>query len=192
MKRSLLYAAVAFSISIYFILTVFVLPAQYLSNEQLVPQPYFEAALSESEIHLGESFRFDVVSENRGDYGDIHIVSTAFPDLSKIENVVEITTYDFTQSPVYISSGDEIVSGYSGGLESTISQYPSIEAMTRPIPAGMKYNFGLLITPEKLGIFTIYVKSVDIPHINNLSHYPDFGILDHQNEHVLVYSVNVK
>lgn len=191
MNRSLFYVVIAFLVLIYFVLTLFVLPAQYLSNEQLVPQPYFEASLSKSEISLGESFRLDIVSENIGDYGDIHIVSTSFPDLIEIGDIVEIVTYDFTQSPVYISLGDEIASGYSGGLESTLSEYPSIEAMNRPVYPDTKYHFELVITPEKPGIFTTYVKSVDIPHVNNLSHYPNSGVLDHQNEYVSVYSVTV-
>ena len=190
MKRLLLFSIIGFSIVIYFILTVLLLPVHYLSNEQLVPQPYFEVILSDSEISLGESFRLDVVSENIGDYGDIHIVSTAFPDLIELDSV-EIVTYDFTQSPVYIQLGDEIISGYSGGLESTLSEYPSIEAMNLPIHPGTKYHFELVITPEKPGSFTTYVKSIDIPHINSLSHYPDSGVLDHQNEYVSVYSVNV-
>ncbi len=190
MIRLLLFTIIGFFIVIYFILTVLLLPVHYLSNEQLAPQPYFEVILSESEISLGESFRLDIVSENIGDYGDIHIVSTAFPDLIELDSV-EIVTYDFTQSPVYIQLGDEIISGYSGGLESTLSEYPSIEAMNRPTHPGTKYHFELVITPETPGSFTTYVKSIDIPHINSLSHYPNSGVLDHQNEYVSVYSVNV-
>lgn len=94
MKKLLLYVIIAFFISLYFVLTVFVLPPEYLSNEQFVPQPYFDVILSESEISLGESFRFDLISENKGDYGDIHIVSVAFPDLTEINNDLEIVTYD--------------------------------------------------------------------------------------------------
>ena len=191
MKKFLIYAIIGFSITIYFTLTVFILPEQYLSNEQLNPQPYFEVELSESEISLGESFRLGIISENRGDYGDIHIVSVAFPDLNEIDEVVDIITYDFTQSPVYLVPGDEISRGYSGGLESTLSKYPSIEALNRPVHPGAKNHFEFIITPEKSGIFTIYVKSIDIPHTSNLSHYPYSGILDHQDEYVLVYLVNV-
>jgi hypothetical protein len=190
-KKFLIYTIIGFSIIIYFTLTVFVLPEQYLSNERLNPQPYFEVELSESEISLGESFRVNIVSENRGDYGDIHIVSAAFPDLNEIGEVVDIVTYDFTQSPVYLVPGDEISHGYSGGLESTLSKYPSIEALIRPIHQGEKNHFEFIVTPEKSGIFTIYVKSIDIPHTSNLSHYPYSGILDHQDEYVLVYLVNV-
>ena len=187
----MLYVIIAFFISLYFVLTVFVLPPEYLSNEQFVPQPYFDVILSESEISLGESFRFDLISENKGDYGDIHIVSVAFPDLTEINNDLEIVTYDFTQLPTFISIGDKIGARYSGGLEYVTSQYPSIEAMNRPTPSETKYHLGLVITPQKSGVFSIYVKAVDIPHVSNLSHYPKSGVLDHQNEYVLVYSVNV-
>ena len=191
MKKLLLYSIIGFFIVFYFSLTIFVLPEQYMSNEQLTPQPYFEAELSKSEISLGESFRIDILSENKGDYGDIHIVSVAFPDLIEIGDVVKIFNYDFTQFPVYLAVGDEIGSGYSAGLESTLSKYPSIEAMNRPVYPETKNHLELTVTPEKTGIFTIYVKSIDIPHTDNLSHYPNSGILDHQDEYVLVYSVNV-
>jgi len=189
-KRLLFFVFTGFFIAVYFILTVFVLPEQFLSTEQLIPQPYLEVGLSDSDISLGESFRLNIISGNRGDYGDIHIVSVAFPDLVEM-NGVEIATYDFTQSSHYISIGDKIGAKYSGGVESTFSKYPSIEAMTRPTYPGIQNHLGLIIIPDKSGIFTIYVKSIDIPHTSNLSHYPDSGFLDHQDEYVLVYSVNV-
>ena len=191
MRKILHYSTIGFFIILYFSLTIFILPEKYLSNEQLVPKPYFEVILSDSEISLNDSFHLSIVSENRGDYGDIHIVSTAFPTISKIEGIVEIVTYDFTQSSVIIAPGDEICAKYSGGLESTLAKYPSIEAMNRPILSGAKNHLGLLITPEKPGIFTVYVKSIGIPHTSDQSHYPYSGILDHQDEYVLEYSVNV-
>ena len=191
MNKLLIFSIIGFSLAVYFLLSVFVLPEKYLANEQLVPQPYLEVQISSSEISLGDSFRLDVVSENRGDYGDIHIVSIAFPDLQQTNDVVQIATYDFTQSPIYFLPGDKISLEYSGGLRSTLSQYPSIEAMSRPIHPDSKHHFELIITPQKSGIFPIYVKSINIPHTSNMSHYPDNGVLDHQNEYVLVYTVNV-
>ncbi len=191
MRKSLIYPIIGIFIIVYFSLTVFILPEKYLSNEQLVPQPYFEVVLSDSGVSLGDSFRLSITSENQGDYGDIHILSTSFPTISKIDGIVEIATYDFTQSSVHVEVGDEIGANYSGGLESTTAKYPSIEAMNRPILPGAKNHLDLIITPEKTGIFTIYVKSIDIPHTSNVSHYPYSGILDHQNEYVLDYSVNV-
>ena len=160
-------------------------------TEQLVPEPAFQSTLSDSEITLGDSFRLDIVSVNNGDYADIHIVSVAFPDLTKINDIVKIATYDFTLSPSYISVDEEIGSKYSGGVETTLAQYPSIEAMSRPLKHDVATHFDLVITPQELGIFNIYVKSIGIPHTSDLSHYPYSGILDHQNEYVLVYSVTV-
>jgi hypothetical protein len=191
MKKIFLYFVIGFFIVLYFSFTIFILPEKYLSTEQLVPQPYFEVVLSDQEIILGDSFRLSIVSENRGDYGDIHILSTSFPTLSEIAGIVEIITHDFTQSSVSIAPGDIIGAKYSGGLESAIAKYPSIEAMNRPILPGAENHLELIITPEKPEIFTIYVKSVNIPHTSNQSHYPVSGILDHQNEYVLEYSVNV-
>ena len=56
------------SLSVYFALTVFVLPEKYIAKEQFVPSPYLEVELSSTEITLGESFRLSTISENKGDY----------------------------------------------------------------------------------------------------------------------------
>ena len=189
--RKILLPIVILSVAIYFSLTVFVLPDAYLSNEQLTPQPNFQINQSDREISLGSSFRIDIVSQNIGEYGDIHILSTAFPTLEILDGVVDIVTYDFSQSPQYIQIGDEIGSKYSGGLESTLAKYPSIESMNRPDLPNSKYNLSLIITPQQTGVFSIYVKSVIIPHTSDLSHYPMTGTIDHQNEFVEVISVNV-
>jgi hypothetical protein len=190
-KKFLIYLSAFAILSLYFILTIFILPSEFLMTEQLVPEPSFTAILSETNIHLGDSFRLDIVSMNNGDYADIHIVSVAFPDLNTIDDVVKITTYDFTLSPSYIYVDDEIGSKYSGGVETTLAQYPSIEAMSRPLKPDVQTHFDLLITPQELGLFNIYVKSIGIPHTSDLSHYPYSGFLDHQNEYVSVYSVSV-
>ena len=191
MKKFLIYFAAFVILSLYFILTIFILPSEFLMTEQLVPEPTFQVTLSDSKITLGDSFRLDIVSVNTGDYADIHIVSVAFPDLIKIDDVVKIATYDFTLSPSYINIGEEIGSKYSGGVETTFAQYPSIEAMSRPLKPDTSTHFDLVITPQELGLFNIYVKSIGIPHTSDVSHYPYSGILDHQNEYVKVYSVNV-
>jgi hypothetical protein len=160
-------------------------------TDQLVPKPIFEATLSETDIMLGDSFQLDIVSQNTGDYADIHIVSIGFPKINEIDDVVKIATYDFSLSPSYISVGEEIGSNYSGGVEKTFAQYPSIEAMSRPLKPNIETHFDIVVTPKQPGVFNVYVKSIDIPHTSNVSHYPYSGTLDHQNEHVLVYSVTV-
>ena len=172
-------------------MTIFILPSEFLMTEQLVPEPTFQAVLSDSEITLGDTFRLDIISVNNGDYADIHIVSVSFPDLIQINDVVKIATYDFTLSPSYIHVDEEIGSNYSGGVETTFAQYPSIEAMSRPLKSGVPTHFDLVVTPQESGLFHIYVKSIGIPHTSTTSHYPYSGTLDHQNEYVEVYSVNV-
>ena len=189
-KKLLIFIFVV-SVVFYFSLTVFVLPDVYLSNEQLIPQPIIQASLSDDEISLGGSFSLDIVSQNVGDYGDIHILSAAFPSLETLDAVVYITTYDFSQSPHYVKIGDEIGSNYSGGLESTFAKYPSIESMNRPDFSDSSYSLNLKVTPDQPGIFPIYVKSIIIPHTSESSHYPITGVIDHQNEFVEVFSVRV-
>ena len=191
MNTFLIYLSGFAILLLYFILTIFVLPSEFLMTEQLIPEPTFQSVISDSEITLGDSFRLDIVSENIGDYADIHIVSIGFPDLIEINDVVKIATYDFSLSPSYISIGEEIGSNYSGGVETTFAKYPSIEAMSRPLKSNVETHFDIVITPKQSGIFNVYVKSIGIPHTSDVSHYPYSGTLDHQNEHVLVYSVTV-
>ena len=190
MKKLLIFIF-AISIAFYFSLTVFILPDAYLSNEQLIPKPNFQASLSTEEITLGDSFRLDIISQNVGDYGDIHILSTAFPTSETLDGVIDIVTYDFSQTPHYVDIEDEVGSNYSGGLESTFAKYPSIESMNRPDQPHSTYHLSLKITPEHSGVFSIYVKSIIIPHTSEFSHYPITGKLDHQNEFVEVFSVRV-
>ena len=191
MKKLLISVLIGISLTAYFSLTVFILPEQYMSHEKLVSQPYFEVKISDKEISLGESFKLDIITKNNGEYGDIHILSTAFPDLIKIDGIVKISTYDFTQPPDNIIPGEKIIAKYSGGLVHINAKYPSIEAMSRPVHPGSTYNLSQVITPENTGNFSIYVKTVNIPHTSSLSHYPQAGVLDHQEEYVQVYSVMV-
>ena len=191
MKKLLVGALIGVSLTAYFALTVFILPEQYMSHEKLVSQPHFEVKISDKEITLGESFRLDITTKNSGEYGDIHILSTAFPDLIEIGSIVKVSTYDFTQPPNNIMSGEKMIAKYSGGLEHINAKYPSIEAMSRPVYPGSTYNLSQVITPENTGNFSVYVKTVNIPHTSSLSHHPQIGVLDHQEEYVQVYSVMV-
>ena len=191
MKKMLTIIFIGLSLTTYFGLTVFILPEQYMSHEKLISQPHFEVKVSDKDIFLGESFELDIVTKNSGEYGDIHILSTAFPDLNKIGNAVKISTYDFTQPPDNIIRGEKIVAKYSGGLQYVDAEYPSIEAVSRPVHPGSTYSMSQVITPEKTGNFSIYVKTVNIPHTSNLSHHPQAGVLDHQEEYVEVHLVTV-
>ena len=157
MKKILIYSVGFVLLFLYFLLTVFILPSEFLMTEQLVPQPIFEATLSETEINLGDSFRLDIVSKNIGDYADIHIVSVGFPDLTEIDDVVKIATYDFSLSPSYIDVDDEIGSSYSCGVDTTLAKYPLIQAMSRPLKSDIETHFDIVLTPKNSGIFNVYV-----------------------------------
>ncbi len=191
MKRKIILGIIIFSVLIYFIFDLAVLPQEFVNKKQLEPKPILLVTLSSEEITIGESFRLDVISKNDGDRADILLVSVGFPNLEDLKDVVEIVSYDFTQSPNEIIIGEKIGAKYGGGINSVFAKYPSIEAMSRPSPAENQYNIGLKITPKNPGIFDMYVKSFAMPHTSNYSHYPNEGILDHQQEFIKVYSVKV-
>lgn len=179
-------------IVIFFSVTFYIYPNHIYQQSNLVPVPILDVTLSSNEIKNGESFVLDIVSKNIGDIADIQIVSIAFPGLEDISDTVKIKNYDFTQSPHYVKIGDEIGAKYSGGKETILAIYPSIEAYSRPVPSGTINLISLQITPPEPGIFDIYVKSIGIPHFTDESHYPQTGTLDQQSELVEVFSVTVK
>ena len=98
MNKLVVIGIVAVSLSVYFTMTVFVLPEKFLGKEQFTPIPHLEVEISSTEIKLGESFRINTVSENTGDYGDIHIVSASFPSNLWLHND-PVIVWSFVRSP---------------------------------------------------------------------------------------------
>lgn len=172
----------------YFVLAVMVFPKLYENSHINVPQPRLDVSLSDEQILLGKSFRVVILAYNDGDAADLQTVSAAFPQNDKLDNV-KITSYDFLQSPRMIETGDDVGAQYTGGT--TKSQYPFIEAYSRPSKNGDTFSMTLEVKPKEPGPFRIYVKSVAMPHSTDLSHFPSSGILDHQNEFVEEYVVEV-
>jgi len=178
-------------LGLYFSLSLVVFPSIYLSKEELKPQPFFDVQISSNSIKIGQSFDIHIFSQNIGDYGDIHILSVGFPSLEKIDEQIKIQNYDFNHQYKIINKDTMLGAEYSAGIKKTASEYALIEIMNRPSPAKGHYTLDLSVTPKNLGIFEIYVKTIEIPHTSDLAHFPRQGLQDPQNEYVAVYSVMV-
>lgn len=176
----------------YFGAVLFVIPLEYSNVKTLEPQPTFTAKISSKHIHLGDSFDITINSSNSHDSADIQIMSIAFPSITQIGDKVKIVGYNFTQSPRYVKTGDDMGYDYSGGTKLIKAQYPSIEAYSRPVNPGVHYSIEMKITPDSAGNFTLFAKTVAIPHTSDNSHYPYSGIKDHQNEYVESFSIVVE
>lgn len=174
----------------YFALNFAVFPQTYQDIPVAAPQPSIEVVLSASQIHLGESFELSITAINNGEEADLQTVTVGFPQSLNLDNV-QIKSYDFLQSPKLFLPGREIGSDYTGGQDLVQSKYPFIEAYNRPAKPGLTHSMTLQIMPTTTGVFTIYSKTVAMPHINELSHFPIDGTIDHQNEFVLEYTVEV-
>jgi hypothetical protein len=151
--------------------------------------------MSASEIPLGKPFDISVTSNNQGDTADFQIVSISFPNLTSIDNnnIITIKNHNFLQKPEFVKTGDEIGSKYSGLSKTTTAKYPSIEFFSRPWKTDAIYQAEIEIKPPPaVGRFVIFIKTVSLPHNNEISHYPHTGIKDHQEEFVEAYYVNVK
>lgn len=191
MKKYLISGAIIGGLCVYFFMTLVVLPQEYLSHKVIEPQPTQTVTLLNDEITLGVSFIIEIEIKNKHDISDILITSVAFPGLQEIGDEVEIIEYDYTQSPIYIDLGDKLISEYTYG-EPINAVYPSIEAYSRNVPEDTSYQMKLRITPQNVGIFETYIKTISIPHTTELSHYPYDGFLDPQGEYVSVFAVTVK
>lgn len=190
LKKIIISVGMVVALAVYFLMILVIFPQEYLSQSIIEPQPTQEIRIDFDEISLGESFQIKVQIINKNDISDILITSVGFPKLQEIEDEIEIISYDYTQSPRYIRSGEKLNSEYtSGGF--ILAEYPSIEAYSRNVAPDTSYHMVLGITPTNGGIFEIYVKTIAIPHATELSHYPQDGFKDPQGEYVSVYTVNV-
>ncbi len=174
----------------YFVLNFAVFPQAYQNVPVVPPKPSMETTLSTSQIHLGESFEISIFAINNGEEADLQTVTVEFPQNQNLDNV-KIISYDFLQSPKLFLPDKEIGTDYTGGQTTIKSKYPFIEAYNRPSKPNQSHSMILQVTPAETGIFTVYTKTVAMPHINDLSHFPRQGIVDHQNEFVLEHVVEV-
>ena len=120
----------------------------------------------------------------------MQIVSIGFPNLTRTDNI-EVVKHDFAQTPRMINTGMHIGSEYSGNAKQINAQFPSVEAYSRPWPAGNTYSIDLRVKPETEGTFAIFVKSVAFPHSWEGAHWPNEGMRDYQKEFVKVYYVQI-
>lgn len=190
MKKFIIFGTISVGLFFYFFLGLVIFPQEFLTHEIIEPQPIQYVTFSNDEITLGESFEIEIEVKNKNDFADILITSIAFPNLQEIDDTVKISSYDFTQSPRNIVPGNKINSKYASGGQIT-AIYPSIEAYSRNVKENSTYHMSVIITPQNLGPFETFIKTIAIPHTTELSHYPYDGILDSQSEYVSVFTVNV-
>lgn len=181
------------SLIIYYSLSIFIIPQLYfLTSSEVKPQPVITTAkLSASKVVVGESFDLTIIATNNGDTADMQLVSLSFPNITSIDSIVKILKYNFTQKPVFIKMGDKVGSEYVGVNKVINAYYPAIEANSRPWYNGDYYQISVEVKPNNVGRFVIFVKTIALPHTNELGHYPRFGIKDYQGEFVVLSSVEV-
>jgi hypothetical protein len=186
---------VSASMATYFVLSLYYFPIYYLGHTYLSHSKPFikDVSISETEVSLGKPIQLSITGDNIGDQADIQIISVALPNLTTIKgnNIIRILNYNFTQKPLIVEKGDPIGSGYEGQSDTIAAQYPSIQFYSRPWKSGIVYGAQMEINPISKGKFTLLVKTVSLPNIDNTSHYPNTGIKDYQDEYVIAYHVNV-
>lgn len=192
-------------LAVYFAFSLYFYPHLYLSTKQIsqslpkiINVDLNASSLSDrGNLRLGESFIMTIASANLGDRADFQIVSVSFPNITSsfedniANKIVSILYHNFTQSPIFISAGDEIGSQYAGLSRTTIAKYPFIQFYNSPWTQNTSYEAKLRVRPISEGDFVIFVKAVALPHTTDLSHYPTEGIPDHQQEFVNAYHVTV-
>lgn len=207
MSTIILIVIIPILLAVFFIFSLYFFPHFYLATRQAsqalpkiinVNVNTSSSSLPDSGIlHLGESFVVTITSANLGDTADFQIASISFPNITSnihdniANKIVSILHHNFTQSPVFISIGDEIGSEYTGLTKTTTAKYPSIEFYNSPWAANTLYEAQLQIKPVYEGDFVVFVKAVALPHTTDLSHYPAVGIRDQQQEYVNVYHITV-
>ena len=194
MKRRyiFLYSAAIAALAIYYLFSIYLLPRMYLSLPEVTASPVLRVNMSSSVVKVGDVFTLAVAGDNQGDKADIQIISVAFPNLTSTKGVVHIKNHDFSHNPVFIEVGEQIGSSYAGLEKPVSAKYPSVEFYGRPWYPHETHSLQIEVTPDKVGRFVIFVKSVALPHTTDLANFPRAGIRDHQQEFVEVYFVMVQ
>ena len=190
MKKFLISGAIIAGLFVYFFMTLVIFPQEFLSMGIIEPQPIHLVSQSADQITLGDSFEIEIQVTNQNDIADILITSVGFPGLTEIGDIISIKTYDYTQSPRFISPGEKLSSQYTAG-EIINAHYPSIEAYSRNVAVDANYRMVITVMPQSEGTFETFIKTIAIPHTTELSHYPYEGMQDAQSEYVSVLSVEV-
>jgi hypothetical protein len=194
-NRGKLIAGIAIGAAfVYFAIAIVVLPDTYipsLAPPKPAPVVTDVSILPSGATKLGNNFTLRVNATNQGDHADRQIVSIAFPNMTSTDGVVAVLKSNFKQSPTFIKAGKEIGSGYAGTEQMVKAQYASVEVFSSPWQKGESFSITLLVKPTQEGRFVFLVKAIGFPHNGDQAHWPASGTLDHQNEYVSVYSVNV-
>jgi hypothetical protein len=189
-KGIILAGAVAASLALYFMLSLYVFPQSYQLEPRRPEAIVTNVSMSASQIKLGESFVVSVTGANRGEEADMQIVSISFPNLTRTDDL-EVLKHNFAQTPQRLGVGKQVGSEYTGLEKPVDVQYPSVEASSRPWPSGSAYSIDLQVRPETEGTFAVFIKAIAFPHSWNGAHWPQEGISDYQKEFVKVYRINV-
>jgi hypothetical protein len=192
-KKIIIMVTIVGALATYFYFALYFFPDFYLSHlSESQAKPFLSIVrLPISAVDFGSPFKISVTAANQGDSADLQLVSISFPNLTNTGDAVTILSNNFTQSPLLVQQGEEIGSSYKGLSDVIQAEYPSIQFYSRPWKSGISYNAQVEINPSMAGKFTVLIKTVALPHINNSSHYPQSGIRDFQQEYVSPYSVNV-
>ncbi|HEY7109733.1 MAG TPA: hypothetical protein VH415_09915 [Nitrososphaeraceae archaeon] len=191
--KIIIIAAIVGALAIYFYFELKFFPNFLLSNfSESQAKPIISSVrFPSSGVELAKPFRVSITASNQGDSADIQLVSISFPNLTNTKEAVTVLNYNFTQSPLLVQKEEEIGSSYKGLDDVIQAEYPSIQFYSRPWKSGASYNAQVEINPPMTGKFTVLIKTVALPHINSLSHFPQSGLKDFQQEYVSAYSVNV-
>ena len=108
---TVLIGAIATSLTVYFSLSIYILPKIYLSMSRLKPVPIITSVnISKLQVPLGRPFNITLIGSNLGNSADVQIISVAFPNFTRPNDFVQVKESDFNQRPVIVQKGDELYS----------------------------------------------------------------------------------
>ena len=108
------------------------------------------------------------------------------------DGYIKVKNHNFSQSPLFIASGDIVGSRYSGGSKTTTAKYPSVEFFSRPWEGNAGRHAQIEVSPATSDKFIIFVKAISLPLFGNLSHFTQDGLKDYQEELVEIHSTYLK
>lgn len=153
------------------------------------PEPRITDFSAPSSIDLGESATIRLDGTNQGGEAQWESLHMSFPENPDSSNV-EVSGHDLDSATV-IPPGSEL--GYSYGESTITSDYIVVEGENTPWGNGDDEYLEVTVTPEELGTFEVYYKSVAQDHNGDFDYYtPRSGTTDQQDEYVYVHTIDVE
>jgi parallel beta-helix repeat protein len=149
------------------------------------PIPTLLSVDYQESVELDDWINITITASNNGGTATWQTIHCGFPNCTSTENM-EIVTHNLEGAQIY-PTGSLLPAKYGETIKN--STYVIVEGVQGIWSYGEQHSMTVRIKPGKVGLFTLYVKTVSF--VEYLPFFNQTETTDQQNEYVSVYTVRV-